>query len=117
MSHTLDEERLNNLMFDTSSSMSLSKQYFTVLRLLQVFTEWIDDEVALWDRTRTLIISARHSFFWSSYESKARKQSLEDQLNIITQLLTAQAKQLKDRVDRKTEEVKSLRDGVGSNFS
>lgn len=64
-----------------------------------------------------MIIPLRHSFFWGGYESKARKQSLEDQLNIITQLLTTQVKQLKERVDRKTEEVKSLRDGVGSNFS
>lgn len=116
MSNTLDERSLNTLMFDNSSSMSLSKQYFIVLRLLQVFTEWIDDETATWHRTRSSIIHERHSFFWSGYESKARKQSLEDQLDIITQLLTSQTNQLKERVERKTEEVKSLRDGVGSNL-
>lgn len=116
MSHTLDDKILNNLMFDNSSSMSLSRQYFIVLRMLQVFTEWIDDNMNLWEETRSLLIDDRHSFFWSGYESKARKQSLEDQLNIITQLLTSQTKQLKERVDRKTEEVKSLRDGVGSNL-
>ncbi|KAH8766130.1 hypothetical protein F5883DRAFT_645061 [Diaporthe sp. PMI_573] len=46
MSDTFDDERLETYFFDSSSSMDLSKQYFTVLQLLRDARRRIEDNHA-----------------------------------------------------------------------
>lgn len=122
MSHTL-EGQLNRFMFDSPDSMNLSRQYFTVLQILRIASQWIETTVAEWDKVKISITrDARESRelcamrAWDQedniYINHEGEQSLEDQLGIVTDLLTSQTKQLRERIDRKTEDVKSLRDGV-----
>lgn len=108
----LDYKRLEDKIFDDISS-KIHKQCHTVLQILRSVMRFIDDDMAAWDKTKGEIIRCRGLLQWSIAESSDRKQSLEDQLKIVTELLSSQTKQLKDRVERKTEDVKSLREEVG----
>lgn len=113
MSHTLVPSGLDNYMFDSSSSMSLSRQYFTVLQVLRIARQWIDDNLAEWKRTTTGILHSNNQgqIAWE-VKPVAAGQSLENQLDKVTALLTSQTEQLRQRIDGKAREVESLRDGV-----
>lgn len=112
MSHTLDQDRIDDFMFDRSGSMDLSRQYFTVLQMLRVAREWIDVSVGDWNKMRNNIVMACGRLEDEDVSRNDRGEPLQEKLDKITQLLTGQVKQLQDRIHTKTEEVKSLRDGV-----
>lgn len=50
MNHDVSDKQLERYMFDNSSMMELSKQYFTVLRLLGIARQRIDENLAEWER-------------------------------------------------------------------
>jgi hypothetical protein len=117
MNDTFDDERLETYFFDSSSSMDLSKQYFTVLQLLRDARRRIEDNHADWKRLCGIIDFS---------DTESTRDLLEDifdnnedtlsnwksQLDTMSIFFDEQTKLLQERIDRKTEEVKSLRDGV-----
>jgi hypothetical protein len=114
MSHTLGTSHLHKFMFDKSGSMDSSRQYFTMLQTFRTIGQSIDDTIADWGKTRNEIMrdnsgkgifNARNNL---NTVTSNNEQRLEDQLGRVTQLLSSQAKQLRDRINRKDEEVKAL---------
>lgn len=108
MEHSLDEERLQSLMFD--STMNLSKQYFTVLQILRTASKEIDETMAEWEVLQKYSISSPLCLEGRDAE-KAQKH-----VDIVTRLLAKQVKQLQERIGRKIEDIKGLRDGVSHMF-
>lgn len=101
--------------------MALSKQYFTVLQLLRTARQQIDVNFAEWQVFCEKAAGNEDHYeifiFLRNLECSggARKELVEcwqAQLDTVTELLKAQTEHLKGRIDRKTEEVESLRDGV-----
>lgn len=108
-------------MFDSSRSMALSKQYFTVLQLLRTARQQIDVNFAEWkvfcDNAAGKEYHLEIFLFLGNLapHGVAREKWFEcwqAQIDKVTELLKAQIEQLEGRIDRKTEEVESLRDGV-----
>lgn len=118
-------------MFDNSRSMELSRQYFTVLQLLRISEKWIDDNLAEWKNFcegslgdkdidhflrvgfsmyRRIELISNPAAFADELTELLKRWAL--QRDKVTQMMTAQSQQLRDRIDKKTEEVISLRDGV-----
>lgn len=122
MDHTFNDTQLKSYMFDSSSSMALSTQYFTALQLLRVARQQIEESQADWTE------------FCENVEGKSGQIPVIDLLtrddynheaidcwngyrNALTRLYQKLTQELHDRIDRKTKEVESLRDGVQTNFS
>jgi hypothetical protein len=110
---------MNDLMFD--DSLNKSTRYFVVLQMLRIMGEWIGE--ALRD-----VEQQKHLWFKHRQLRKFRNEQgdiviAEQDLNLEENCIGAnwealisfqqsQERLLLNRVDRKTEEVKSLRDGV-----
>lgn len=98
--------------------MTLSKQYFTVLQLLRTARQQIDLNLAAWDefcgtsQEGQLLFEKEWFVLNKTGGNEESLKSWETQQNKVTQHLRIQTESLRGRIDRKTEEVKSLRDGV-----
>ncbi|PSR84123.1 hypothetical protein BD289DRAFT_369053 [Coniella lustricola] len=99
-------------MFDSPDNMRLSRQYFSVLQLLRIADLWIDENVAEWERFKRTMIDRIKETKREYQDNYKPLQSFDEQVDKVNQLLHMQAKQLKERIARKTEDVKSLRDGL-----
>jgi len=94
-------------MFD--DSFQRSKVYFTVLETLRVSGDWIRDSLKSWDSLREQ---------WSRDVKPERLFSqpdlvaVQENWAVVDRNIKACADILLTRVANKTEEVKSLRDGV-----
>lgn len=110
----MDQARLDRFMFDSPDSMHLSKQYFSILQVLRIADQWIDETVAEWENTKHILVQEvkRTKQIFQGHHNPL--QPFDDQVDKVTQLLRFEAKLLKERISRKTEDVKSLRDGVSS---
>lgn len=86
-------------------------QYFTVLQTLRIARQWIDENNAEWEKSKEDLLLCTK--YYPNLASVADGQSLDEQVDKVTQLLNSQTAQLRNRIDRKTAEVQSLRDGVG----
>lgn len=130
MDHTFDDRQLESHIFDTSDSMDLSKQYFTTLQLLRIARQRIENTISAWKELRELpdtnpqwdqlhkstsaehrVLSTLDKFVLSEGDKQTFKE-WEEQRERVTQLFETRAKQLTERIDQKTKEVESLRDGV-----
>lgn len=98
--------------------MALSKQYFTVLQLLRTARQQVDINFAEWklfcedtaeDHFQILPL---YGLARSRSAHREWSKCWQAQVDEVTELLKAQTEHLKGRIDRKTEEVQSLRDGV-----
>jgi hypothetical protein len=108
----LDPEKLRNLIFD--DSFEISENYFTILQILRIFAGYIQEsmdhlramqsEFLSWHPTGSLSHSYRLSL--------AARRVLAQNWQTVVDLQSEIGKRLLARIDRKTEEVKSLRDGV-----
>lgn len=121
MDHTFNAELLESYMFNSSSSMDLSKRYFTTLQLLRIARQRINDSIAEWEGLCGIMDGdggaerslAKNSSLWESLGDDV--QMLEtwrikrEKMNDVLKGLTAQ---LLGRIERKAEEVESLQDGV-----
>lgn len=116
MDHNKDDHGLDSFMFDDTGLMNLSKVYFTVLQLLRIARQWIDENSAEWEKfcnaglrpyPQNLRLSLREIGC-----NDGVLNSWDDRRDELTDLVKSYTKQLRDRIDRKSEEVKSLRDGV-----
>lgn len=130
MDHTFDDRQLESHIFDSSDSMDLSKQYFTTLQLLRIARQRIENHLIAWEDLRDLPdntwkwdrldkpSSSHHrplstlDKFVLSEGGEPKLKIWEEQREQVTQLFRTKAKQLTERVDQKTKEVESLRDGV-----
>lgn len=98
--------------------MALSKQYFTVLQLLRTARQQIDMNLAEWqafcgkDRDYDNVELFMEATYGHKDIMKETFKSWEMQRDKVTQLLKVQTEHLKGRIDRKMEEVESLREGV-----
>lgn len=116
MDYTLDDEQLDGFMFDNSSSMDLSKQYFTVLQLLRTAMQWVEKDLADWesalpsynDDVRSLL----KQFMGSDYGQPWQLDVWDRDREEVCSLMKSQTEELKARMQKKSEEVASLRDGV-----
>ncbi|KAI7774105.1 hypothetical protein LA080_009272 [Diaporthe eres] len=65
MDHTFNDELSESYMFDSSSSMDLSKRYFTTLQLLRIARQRINDNIAEWKVSVALwmVMAARNGHF------------------------------------------------------
>lgn len=103
----MDRERWDKLMF--GDSYQRSRLYFTVLETLRVSRGWIEDTVDDWASLRDQWAREVRP---SEIFDEADWRAVEAGWDSVTVALQAKAKLLEDRIDRKSEEVKSLRDGV-----
>ena len=98
-------------MFD--DSFERSALYFSVLQLLRIFTEWIhgtgrDLELCATETSESNLLN-------NAFEPEELEQ-ISKNWKIITSHYSEVERRLLLRIGEKTEEVKSLRDGVSSNL-
>ncbi|KAF2496714.1 hypothetical protein BU16DRAFT_340064 [Lophium mytilinum] len=102
----LDDRKRNELMFD--SSLKVSEQYFAILQILRIMREWICDALKDLERQKEIWQSDRGY----RLSRKLDESIIESNWEVLVSLQQGFEKILLDRIDRKTEEVKSLRDGL-----
>lgn len=105
------------LMFD--DSFQLSQQYFTILQMLRIFKDWMDETEISFNRFfQTIDLGSSE---WLETDSSAevdpagsrrRSEIFENNCSKVKAYGTRRISHLKTRVDRKTAEIESLRDGV-----
>lgn len=103
-------------MFDRS--FERSNTYFTVLQLLRIFNEAIQETadpmkefVNQWQNKQTFTRS-QHGDDWNYRFSEETQTILMKNWEIVLSQHQKASKVLIDRIDKKNEELKSLRDGV-----
>ncbi|KAF2973407.1 hypothetical protein GQX73_g4 [Xylaria multiplex] len=115
---TLDPKRWGKLMFD--DSFQLSEQYFTVRQLLRIFQNWIGEtEKGIQSFGEEL---AQQCELWQSWRQQhAEMDELEWPLNVevlrnnidkVREFFELRVTPLKDRIEKKKEEVASLQDAL-----
>lgn len=105
-------------MFD--DSFKLSEQYFTVLQLLRIFQDWIvEADKGMDDLGQELSQQCRSWQAWrqrcaplDEIEEPFHMAALEANFARVQNFFELRADALKGRIQRKKEEVESLRDGV-----
>ncbi|KAJ8125356.1 hypothetical protein O1611_g8283 [Lasiodiplodia mahajangana] len=102
----LEEDNWTHLMFD--NSFTLSKHYFSVLQILRIMDEWIE-------RTDQDLKDLRAEFLLlpgvGDIPGKDL-QVLDRNWDKVQAIIDKRIKAVRDRVARKVEEIKSLRDGL-----
>ncbi|KAK3693000.1 hypothetical protein B0T22DRAFT_370630 [Podospora appendiculata] len=94
-------------MFD--ESFQRSQVYFTVLETLRISGDWVDEVAKTYKQLRR---QWNDNVEPSKVFDAADWRALEAGWDAVDRLITDRAALLQDRIDRKTEEVKSLRDGL-----
>ena len=101
-------------MYD-DASLRRSEYYFTVLQLLRIFSEWIrqtlddmDDMIRQFDDEMVPWLVARPDDHTTSMSVKV---SISNWAN-VSALQKRIGQDLLERIEKKKEEIKSLRDGV-----
>ncbi|KAK3985355.1 hypothetical protein QBC44DRAFT_335327 [Cladorrhinum sp. PSN332] len=104
---TLNNAELDEFMFD--DSFDRSRCYFAILQTLRTSSDMVDEALADWTELRNRWnIAMKPGVMFSAEDLKA----LEQNWNVVSDLITAMTNRLQGRINRKTEEVKSLRDGL-----
>ncbi|KAI0490100.1 hypothetical protein F4859DRAFT_179492 [Xylaria cf. heliscus] len=115
---TLDRKRWSKLMFD--DSFQLSAQYFTVLQLLRIFQNWIGEtERGVQSLGEELVEQCE---LWQSWRQKHAEmdevewpldmETLRTNIGKVDKFFELQVTPLKERIEKKKEEVTSLQDAV-----
>ncbi|KAI0483966.1 hypothetical protein GGR56DRAFT_1974 [Xylariaceae sp. FL0804] len=115
---TLDKKRWETLMFD--DSFQLSEQYFTVLQLLRIFKNWIEETAeGMQNLEKEIRAQSKYWRLWrrkhaplDEKEWPLNRDILKDNLEKVSCLFIGHAQALQHRIMRKEEEVESLRDGL-----
>jgi hypothetical protein len=102
---------------DAASEFALSEFHFTVLQLLRIAREWIQESV---EDLRVLVkdlevdyTDGKHCFLPGPLEfNRAATEAFRQTWESVTSNQQSLAKGLLSRIAKKEEEVKSLRDGV-----
>lgn len=93
-------------MFDTS--FTRSKDYFVAIQLLRIMDEWLDELLLSIDDLRGMPVWSRDRF---------GVDAAEDNIDAAIKGMKERATRFQTRVRKKSEEIKSLRDGVCSLLS
>ncbi|CAF3623775.1 unnamed protein product [Fusarium graminearum] len=96
-----DRERIEDLMFD--KSFNRSRDYFVALQLLRITDEWINEAVSSIQQLRE-DTNFMHPGF-STFEIK-------DNLDAVDRYMKEKADPVQKRLQKKKEEINSLRDGL-----
>ncbi|KAL2694889.1 hypothetical protein Neosp_001478 [[Neocosmospora] mangrovei] len=96
-----DEKRVEDLMFD--KSFTRSKDYFVAIQLLRIMDEWLDEILLSIDDLRGMPVRSRDRF---------GMDAAEDNIDTATKEMKKVATRFQNRVRKKSEEIKSLRDGL-----
>ncbi|KAI3332288.1 hypothetical protein HD806DRAFT_480005 [Xylariaceae sp. AK1471] len=115
---TLDKKRWGKLMFD--DSFQLSEQYFTVLQLLRIFQNWIGEtERGIQSLGEELV---QQSELWQAWRRQNAKMdevewplhtdTLRNNIGKVSNFFELRVTPLKERIERKKEEVASLQDAL-----
>ncbi|KAI0459705.1 hypothetical protein F5B21DRAFT_253440 [Xylaria acuta] len=115
---TLDRKRWSKLMFD--DSFQLSEQYFTVLQLLRIFQNWIGEtERGVRSLGEELIEQCE---LWQSWRRQHAKmdevewplgtETLRKNIGKVNNFFELRVTPLKERIEKKKEEVTSLQDAL-----
>ncbi|KAI3319509.1 hypothetical protein HD806DRAFT_525493 [Xylariaceae sp. AK1471] len=115
---TLDKERWTKLMYD--DSLQLSEQYFTILQLLRIFQNWIrETEGGLQNLGKELIQQCE---LWQAWQQKHAPmdevewpldvKTLRNNVGKINNFFRLRVTPLRERIERKKEEVASLQDAL-----
>lgn len=106
------------LVFD--NSFQLSEQYFTVLQLLRIYQDWIvEAEEGIDSLGEELINQCRSWHAWQHQLSPVDEvewpllmENLKSNFSNVNGFFRQRVDSLKERIQRKKDEVESLRDGV-----
>ena len=107
LSSTQDDSVLDALMFD--ESFNLSRTYFSVLQTLRLASNMVDDAMQDWAYLRQewdAVVVSSEMFSQKNLDAAAHNW------DTATALLEAKVQSVQARIARKSEDVKSLRDGV-----
>ncbi|KAL6923038.1 hypothetical protein FSST1_000312 [Fusarium sambucinum] len=96
-----DRDRIEDLMFD--KSFNRSRDYFVALQLLRIMDEWINEVVGSMLELKD-DSSLKHPVF-SSFQST-------ENLSAADRYMKERAGPVQRRIQKKTEEINSLRDGL-----
>ncbi|KAJ8129953.1 hypothetical protein O1611_g3678 [Lasiodiplodia mahajangana] len=115
---TLDKNRWGKLMFD--DSFQLSEQYFTVLQLLRIFQNWIGEtEKGVQSLGDELVQQCELWQFWrqehaemDELEWRLDTEALRNNIRKVIDFLELRVTPLRERIEKKNEEVKSLQDAL-----
>ncbi|KAI0109494.1 hypothetical protein GGR51DRAFT_558187 [Nemania sp. FL0031] len=115
---TLDKNRWGKLMFD--DSFQLSEQYFTVLQLLRIFQNWIGEtERGIQSLGDELVQQCELWQLWrqehaemDEIEWRLDTEALRNNIRKVTNFFELRVAPLRERIEKKNEEVKSLQDAL-----
>lgn len=99
-------------MYD-DDKLSTSETYFTVLQLLRVFKDWTCEPE---DDIRKLIQQFNFEMDKVDTEALGAQHIIETNWAKVLSHVRSLTKDIADRIDRKINEVQSLRDGVSQNL-
>ncbi|OTB06099.1 hypothetical protein M426DRAFT_9921 [Hypoxylon sp. CI-4A] len=108
LNDTLDKVMWDGLMFD--ESFQLSKKYFTVLQLFRIISDFVDESVRDQKSIRRKWLEDKTRFRLNL--SRDELASIERNWDTVISSMEMRAGRLLDRINRNTEAVKSLRDGL-----
>ncbi|KAI1740259.1 hypothetical protein F4680DRAFT_448019 [Xylaria scruposa] len=120
---TLDKKRWNSLMFD--DSLQLSEQYFTILQLLRIWPNWIEEtERGIKNLGDELIQKCESWKSWQEHQAQNDLSQwpldiakLKHNIERLQGFFGTRALPLQERIKKKNEEVKSLQDALLSTSS
>ena len=98
-----------SFMFD--ESFQQSSLYFTILEILRICWDWVDDVVKDWEALHEQWlrdIELNHNGIFSEAEWRAVEANWES----ATRIMQRRTDNIRARIQRQAEDVKSLRDGV-----
>jgi hypothetical protein len=99
----------DTFMFDIE--FKRSKQYFTILQMLRIFHDWISFSIDSFKHSVDYLLLPEYHEYEHNLNASSR-QMVRSNWEALLAYHEEIAKPLLDRIEKKTEEVKSLRDGV-----
>ncbi|SCV45044.1 uncharacterized protein FFB14_08411 [Fusarium fujikuroi] len=96
-------ERVEELMFD--NSFKRSKDYFVALQILRIIDEWLDEVQSTVEDMSKDDLLLKASMWGTDYES-------HESFEVAVRYVNEHATTTKSRVQKKREEINSLRDGL-----
>lgn len=117
----MDRERWQTLMFD--SAFQISDVYFSILQMLRIFNDWLNDVEEslprLYDEVERAALDLPKSCpgdesdeSENTFEFKLDMDILSKNLRKLDVKIQSDVNELQSRIERKRVEVESLRDGV-----
>jgi hypothetical protein len=104
---TLLDDGLDSVLFD--DSFKRSSLYFVLLETLRVSRGWVDDMIHDWD---SLYRQWTREVRPSEIFDEADLQAVELAWSTVLAMVHTKGEQLKDIINRRSDEIKSVRDGV-----